>query len=181
MLREKFDNYFSLIERDGKDGLYQYLEGSGYFEAPASSQYHLAGPGGLVEHSLNVTDAMFAVTKAMDFEVDVESLTIVGLFHDIGKAGYYGKPNYVENILKSGKRSDAKPYEVNKEILAVPHEISAIHILSQFINLTEDEVFAIIYHNGLYTNTGYTLKGKETALYLITHFADMWASRVVER
>lgn len=180
-MKERFNKYFDLIEREGRDDLYEYLETSGYFTTPASGQYHLASPGGLVEHSLNVTDVMFKVAEVLEIASNWESVAIVGLFHDIGKAGYYGKPNYVENILKSGKRSEAKPYETNKEILAVPHEISAIHILSQYIELTEDEVFAILYHNGLYTNTGYTLRGKETPLYLITHFADMWASRVVEK
>lgn len=98
----------------------------------------------------------------------------------LGKASYYNKANYVPNILKSGEQSKSKPYETNKELLNIPHEISSIHILSKFIQLTEEETFAILYHNGLYTSVGYGLKGNERPLQMILHFADMWASRVVE-
>ena len=49
------------------------------------------------------------------------------------------------------------------------------------MDLTEDETWAILHHNGMYGDLKYTLQGKETPLYLIIHFADMWASRVIER
>lgn len=181
MMDYKFDELFAFIQRDGREELRAYLDSSGYFKAPASSQYHLAKDGGLLEHSVNVTNLMIELKKSLNVEVDLESIVIVGLFHDLGKANYYGKPNYIENILKSGKRSDAKPYETNKELLNIPHEVSSIHLLSGFINLTEEETFAILYHNGLYTSLGYAVKGNETPLYLITHFADMWASRIIEK
>lgn len=178
--REKFDNYYNMIDREGKEELLQYLEKNGFFTAPASSKYHLSKQGGLLEHSINVTDLMISINDTLN-AANISSIAIVGLFHDIGKSNYFGKPNYVENILKNGKRSDAKPYERNKEILNVPHEVSAIHILSKFIELTEQETFAILYHNGLYTSIGYGLKGNEQPLQMLVHFADMWASRVIER
>jgi 23S rRNA maturation-related 3'-5' exoribonuclease YhaM len=62
----------------------------------------------------------------------------------------------------------------------VPHEIRALSIISKFINLTEEEQFAILYHNGMYGDLKYQINGKETPLYMLLHFADMWASRVVE-
>lgn len=179
-MKTNFMKYYEKINREGKEELLEHLEEIGYFTAPASSQYHLASDGGLLEHSLNVVKVMMKLAPTLKLDNLEESIIIVGLFHDIGKASYYGKPNYVENILKSGKRSDSKPYENNKDLLGIPHEVSAIHILSKYIDLTEDEAFAILYHNGLYTSTGYGLKGKETPLYLLTHFADMWASRVLE-
>lgn len=37
--------------RDGAVAMLKWLEGNGFFEAPASSKYHLAQPGGLVIHS----------------------------------------------------------------------------------------------------------------------------------
>jgi 23S rRNA maturation-related 3'-5' exoribonuclease YhaM len=178
--KEKFDKWFEQIGRVGKYDLLGYLEKANYFTAPASTQYHGAKESGLLEHSVNVTELLWKINTALDAPFTSESIAIVGLFHDIGKTGYYGKPNYVENILKSGKRSESKPYEINKDMLPVPHEVSAIHILSKYINLTEEEVFAILYHNGLYTPVGYGLKGNERKLQTALHFADMWASRFVE-
>ena len=173
---------FNLIEREGKDKLLKYLEENDYFIASCSSQYHLAEERGLLEHSVNVTGLMLDLVKFMYFfEADMtESIVIVGLFHDLGKSAYYKKPHYIENILKSGKRSESKPYTSNKDRLYVPHEVASIHILSKFIQLTEEETFAILYHNGLYTSTGYGLKGNERPLQTLLHFADLWCSRFIE-
>ncbi len=179
---EKFNQYYDLVKREGREELLNYLRSTDYFEAPASTQYHLSSTGGLLEHSINVTDTLFKVSGLLtQGELSDESLAIVGLFHDLGKATYFNKPNYVENILKSGKRSDAKPYETNKTRLNIPHEVASVHILSRFIELTEHETFAILYHNGLYTSTGYSLKGNETEIQMLLHFADLWCSRVIEK
>lgn len=78
-------------------------------------------------------------------------------------------------------RSAAKPYETNKELLYVDHEVRSIAIAERFITLTEEEERAILLHNGLYGVFGYQLKtAKQTPLELILHWSDMWASRVVE-
>jgi len=188
-MREKFNQMYNFIQREGKDELLRHLEEIGYFTSPASTQYHLAKECGLLEHSVNVADLMIKLATPLnqekplsnDIKKFTESIVIVGLFHDLGKAGYYGKSNYIENILKSGKRSEAKPYETNKELLNIPHEVSSIHILSQFIKLTEEETFAILYHNGLYTSIGYGLKGNEQPLQMLLHFSDLWCSREIEK
>ena len=177
----RFNELYSEITRPGRDELLNHMRQIGYFDAPASSAYHLARDGGLMEHSVNVTETLLKLASAIDAPYSRETLIVVGLLHDIGKASYYGKPNYIENILKSGKRSDAKPYEPNKERVAIPHEVAALHIIPKFIELTEDEAFAILYHNGLYTSIGYQLKGNESILQILIHSADMLASRTEER
>lgn len=178
-INKRFLTYFNKVDAIDSDSLLDFLESSGFFTAPASSQHHNAKEGGLLEHSLKVTETMFSLKQVLSADIDDASIAVVGLFHDIGKANYYGKPFYVENILKSGKRSDAKPFERNKDILKIPHEVSAIHILSDFVELTEEETFAILYHNGLYGDIR-GLIGNETELFMLLHFADMWASRVLE-
>lgn len=182
-MKERFDVLYEHIAREGKEELSKMLNDIGYFEAPCSSQYHLAKAGGLLEHSVNVAELMLdlAPSLGLDDREETESIVLTGLFHDIGKAEYYFKPNYVENILKSGKISETKPYVSNKDRLNIPHEVASIHILSECIDLTEEETFAILYHNGLYTPVGYNLKGNERPLQMLLHFADMWASRVIER
>ena len=62
----------------------------------------------------------------------------------------------------------------------MPHEIRSLSIIDRHIDLTEKEQFAILYHNGMYGDLKYQLSGKETPLYMLLHFADMWCSRVTE-
>ena len=110
-----------------------------------------------------------------------ESVMISAALHDLGKIGQFGKPEYIENILASGKPSDKKPFKRNPQLLNVPHEIRSVAISTMYIDLTEEEQHAILYHNGLYGPLKYEIQGSETPLYMIIHFADMWASRVTEK
>lgn len=166
--------------RTGVIGLIDYMEEGGFFTSPCSGAHHLSREGGLAEHSLNVYRGMLELDKALGSALPFDSIIICGLLHDLGKMGDYGKPNYVENILKSGKQSESKPYVTNSELLYIPHEIRSVAIASRYITLTEQEEFAIIYHNGMYSDLKYAYSGKETPLSLILHFSDMWASRVTE-
>ena len=171
--------------RPGMDKLIEAMEEGGFFTAPCSGSYHLAKEGGLAEHSLNVLNVAMDVSFGLSLgelppEELIDRLVIVCLLHDLGKMGQYGKANYVENTLKSGKQSTSKPYKTNPDLLYVDHEVRSIVIAQQYIELTEEEQQAILWHNGLYGNFRYQIQGKETALYLILHFADMFASRVLE-
>lgn len=169
------------VKREGLDNLLLWLKDSDFYLAPASTRFHLAEPGGLAIHSIHVLNIAKKLNKVLGEPCTEESLIICSLFHDLGKHKYFGKDFYNKKpLLKSGKEP-AQPYERNKDLISVPHEISSIHILSKFIPLTEDETWAILQHNGMYSDLKYTLNGKETELQMIIHWADMWASRVIER
>ncbi|MDF2805010.1 MAG: superfamily hydrolase [Anaerocolumna sp.] len=176
-------------DRDGMITLLDYMKENGFFTAPCSGQYHLSKEGGLAEHSLNVfvfaSDIYFNSNMNNEL-ISEDSLIIASLLHDLGKMGQFGKPNYVPNMITDRKtkelvQSEKKPYETNKNLLSVPHEIRSIQIASQFIELTEEENFAILHHNGMYGDLKYQLNGKERPLQMLLHFADMWASRVIEK
>lgn len=166
------------------DGLIEYMEECGFFNAPCSSGYHLACEFGLVHHTRHVmTQAEnigYALLGKKEYEKIRDSVIIAAALHDLGKMGQFEKPEYVENILASGKKSDSKPFKKNPDLLNVPHEIRSVAIASMFIDLTEEEQHAILYHNGLYGPLKYEIQGNETPLYMIIHWADMWASRVIE-
>lgn len=170
--------------REGMIDLLDYMSDIGFLKAPCSGGNHLAKEGGLLEHSVNVLQIAEKVGVALyggaKYNEIHDSIVIAALLHDLGKCGQFGKPEYVPNILKDGKQSDKKPYERNKDLLNVPHEVRSVVIASMFIDLTEEEHHAILYHNGLYGCFKYELQGTETPLYMLIHFADMWASRVVE-
>lgn len=178
--------------RDGMEDLLSVMEEKGFFTAPASSGggRHSADEGGLARHSLNVYNTAVKLAGALlgTIERNTEdfrnSLTIVCLLHDLGKCGDYGKKLYVPNILKTtGKQSDKKPWERNKELSNVPHAFRSVIMAERWLDLTEDEEYAIMYHDGLYdreTGGMAVIQGHETKLLMLLHWADMWASRVIE-
>lgn len=168
------------IKREGIELLVNHLENNGFFTCPCSGQFHGAHEGGLLVHSVIVTETMLKLQEVIAPEIPAESCIIAGMFHDVGKAGYFGKPNYVPNYLKGGKVSESKPFTSNDERLKIPHQVASLHIVSKFMPLTEEESFAILFHNGLYTPDGRAIQGNETPLMLLLHFADMWASRFIE-
>ena len=170
-------------QREGIEDLISYMEECGFFEAPCSTKYHLACEFGLVQHIRNVMEIAEKIGVALyggkGYNEIQSSVIIAAILHDLGKMGQFEKPLYVENVLKSGQPA-TQPYKSNPDLLKIPHEVRSIAIASMFIDLTEEEQFAILYHNGLYGDFKYEIQGNETPLYLILHFADMWASRVVE-
>ena len=171
-------------KREGMDGLIEYMEECGFFNAPCSGGNHLACEFGLLHHTRHVMEIAermgVSLLGGAEYNKIQNSVIIAAALHDLGKMGQFEKPNYVPNILKGGKSSEAKPFKTNPDLLNVPHEVRSVVIASMFIDLTEEEQHAILYHNGLYGPLKYEIQGNETPLYMIIHWADMWASRVIE-
>ena len=65
--KETFLALVNSIEREGvdKERLIRQLEGSDFFDAPASAMYHNAFRGGLCAHSLNVYYTLVNMCRAM--------------------------------------------------------------------------------------------------------------------
>lgn len=197
MIKNRIKELLKGTGREGMDKLLEYMESNGFFEAACSTSHHLAKEGGLAEHSLNVYEAARDLSfllcdcgESLDKET-TDAIIICSLLHDIGKMGQFGKANYVPNMLKGRatkanpnpepKQSESKPFIANPDLLYIDHECRALTIISRFIELTEEEQQAILWHNGLYGNFKYQIPGKETPLYMVIHWADMWASRVMEK
>lgn len=191
-MKEQIIQLLRSTGRKGIDNLIEYMDDYGFFTSPCSGQYHLSKEGGLAEHSLNVLDIADNLRLVLRPTLSVDSVVITSLLHDIGKMGQFGKPGYIPNIIKDGrptkanpeqkyKQSEDKPYKANPDLLLIDHEVRSVAIISQFIELTEEEQQAILWHNGLYGVFKYEIQGKETPLYMILHWADMWASRVIEK
>lgn len=177
------------INREGMKDLVQDMREYGFGTAPCSGGHHLCCEGGLAKHTRNVVDMSLTIAKTMldprEFDDMKHSIILVACLHDIGKMGDFitQKPYYVKKILKSGKEP-ATPYEVNKDIeYKVPHAVLSVENTIMYIDLSEDERFAILTHDGLEDLQGlnrYILPQHETKLQQIVHFADMWCSRFVE-
>ena len=97
-LKKEFITLLKSTERDGVDDVIEELQELGFFDAPASSSFHLNYDGGLVEHSLNVCrvalgirEQMIAMNKNMAEYLPEDSVIIASLLHDVCKADIYKK------------------------------------------------------------------------------------------
>lgn len=171
--------------REGVIDLLGYMQEIGFLTAACSGGNHLCCEGGLAKHSVNVMWMAEKIAAALfdneEYKEIHNSVIIAALLHDLGKCGDFGKRMYVDNILKSGKPSTAKPFKRNPELSAVPHAVRSIKLATLFIDLTEEEEWAILCHDGLYDFMKYEMQGHETPLSMIIHWADMWASKVIEK
>ena len=150
--KERFIEIFTQnITREGSDKLLDFLlNGSDFFTAPASTRYHGAHEGGLVEHSLNVYDCLKDMMERLNerygIEYPEESIAIAGLLHDICKVNFY-KTSY-RNVKDETGRWQSVPYYTIEDTLPYGHGEKSAYIVSAYIRLTRDEAFAIRYHMG---------------------------------
>ena len=150
--RERFiDIYKTNIRREGADKLLKYLEDSDFFVAPASSRFHSAYEGGLLDHSLNVYDCLISYLnsdsiKRFGFEYSSETIAIAALLHDLCKVNVYKKGfRNVKDEKGAWQRVDTFEFD---DQLPYGHGEKSVYIISGFMRLTREEAFAIRYHMG---------------------------------
>lgn len=96
--KEEFIELLRSTNRDGVEDCIVDLQELGFFEAPASTKFHLNEEGGLVQHSLNLCHVALKVRESM-IELDdslrellpKDSVIISTLLHDVCKADIYKK------------------------------------------------------------------------------------------
>lgn len=168
-----------ISERKGVNELSAYLEKHGFFTAPASTKYHLCFEGGLLIHSINVTKLALKLKEILLPDILEESVILCGLFHDAHKAtDGFGNVTYLKN---EGYDKDKQPYLWNKEQMNFSGAQKSLLIISKFVDLTQDEMQAIAYHDGPFVPSWEDIKGDPYPLTLLLHFADMWSCWIVEK
>lgn len=171
-MKEEFIKLLQETNRPGMDQLILFLKNSDFFEAPASTRFHGAFQGGLLEHSMKVYEIL--KTKAQDSD----SVRIIALLHDICKANFY-KVDY-RNAKNELGVWEKVPYYTVEDTIPFGHGEKSVMMISEFIKLTNEEKYAIRWHMGftepkeLYTTIG--LAYKKYPIALLTHEADLEAS-----
>lgn len=135
------------IKREGLENLINWLVTTDFFEAPASSKFHLAEEGGLCKHSINVYKRMLnlAIAEYGEENVNRETIAICGLFHDICKCCFY-KTEY-RNVKENGEWVQ-KPYYAVDDMLPYGHGEKSVYIINGYMRLTREEALAINWHMG---------------------------------
>ena len=172
------------VERPGIEKLIEWLSRNDYFTAPASTRFHSNYEGGLAAHSLNVYKVLKAKAEHYkDLEMPLESVIICGLLHDLCKVNFYTVSTRNKKNDATGKWEKVPFYQVDDQV-PLGHGEKSIIILSSFIKLCLDEMYAIRAHMGGYepkenwnTVSGCWNKCKWAVL---LHSADLEASYIYE-
>ena len=59
--------------------------------------------------------------------------------------------------------------------------VRSLYLVSKYISLSDEEAQAIVYHDIQYITDNASVKHKEVPLTLLVHFADLWASSILEK
>lgn len=175
-LVNKFEETLRKTGREGIEDLIGYIRETSFYEDPASAKFHSCHAGGLLEHSLNVYDRLMA--KASDpiwqpvFEergVTEDNIAIIALLHDLCKAGTYikefkNRKTYCENGDKYDSNGRYKWETVeayaNEDKEPLGHGEKSVFLISRFLRLTDEELYAIRWHM-LFTDVSWA-DGKNT-------------------
>lgn len=196
-LVRRFEAEMSKVNRPGMADLMAYIRKSDFYTAPASTKYHLSCNGGLLQHSLNVLDALrgslaqnpsnpdewlYMVSgKAVD-KLPSESVILIALLHDLCKTHFYTVGTRNVKNEQTGKWEKAPFYSVNDK-MPLGHGPKSAMLAMNYIKLTNKEMYSIWWHMG-FTNTEDTVTLCDAiAQYPIiwaVHNADMMASYMME-
>ena len=151
--KDKFIELLRSTGRNGVENTIQMLEEEGFFTAPASTRFHLAYEGGLLEHSLGVCRIALMVRKQvllvrpeLEPQIPVESIILTTLLHDTCKAEIY-KRAMKRRKNEHGFWEDYEGYDVDYSNFPVGHgEKSVIVLLQSGLELTKEEILAIRWH-----------------------------------
>ncbi len=164
------------MDRPGSDELLAWLASTDFYDAPASTRFHLSRPGGLAEHSIHVYKrlrqlymAEHAVSDAHGKshlkEQEEETIAIVGLLHDICKANCYVRQPKNQKVYDPEKVAAADAWQVKRDSAGsyiwetvtgyrfedsfpYGHGEKSVYIISKFMKLTDEEAMAIRWHMG---------------------------------
>lgn len=131
----RFEKLMEDVRRPGKDALMNYIRKSDFYTAPASTKFHLSCEGGLLQHSLDVFDALamrtefreskdlerepnefiFRVAGESVAEFGKETLVIVALLHDICKTNFYKTEMKNQKTYDPEKIKKADRYQIKRD------------------------------------------------------------------
>lgn len=148
--------FIELLNSTGRKNVSQViddLERLGFFDAPASSKFHLNEKGGLLQHSLNVCkialhvrEVMISIHDSLSEYLPKNSVIIATLLHDVCKADIY-KPAMKKQKNSLGIWVDKPGYDVVYDNFPLGHgEKSVIMLLKNCLEMTDEEIMAIRWH-----------------------------------
>lgn len=171
------------ISREGLEDLLDWLEKSDFYKAPASSKYHGSYEGGLCEHSIDVFEYAKRVVALYDGEINMESLAITTLFHDVCKVNMYKLE--MRNKKIDGAWVEVPFYTIDERFHFGGHGSKSVYQVQYYMKLNPDEAAAINSHMG-FAPGGDSIRDASNAfaqypLAWLVHVADEAATFLLDR
>lgn len=189
-LVERFEKLLLETKRPGIETFLEFIRKSDFYTAPASTRFHGAYEGGLLEHSLNVYDCL-ANKWELDSgawheyleKVKQESIAISALLHDLCKTYFY--TTEMRNKKDESGAWVQVPFYTVDDRIPYGHGEKSVMMIEEYIKLLPAERYAIRWHMGSYEpkelwNTLGTAMEKYP-LVLALHEADMEATYLLEK
>ena len=150
--RERFEGALRATGRGGVENVLNELDRLGFFEAPASTKFHLAEKGGLLRHSLNVYDQARLLRQVecrvrpdLAERLPEDGVAVASLLHDVCKADVYREE--LKHRKVGGRWEDYVGYAYDSSSFPLGHgEKSVIRLLRWGLEMTDDEMIAIRWH-----------------------------------
>ena len=142
------------IHRNGLTDLMAWLETTDFYSAPASTRFHGAFEGGLLQHSLNVYVQLRKLCKFFDCKASDESVAIVSLFHDLCKVGCY-KTEMRWRKDANNQWEQYPTYKHDEDFVYGGHGSKSVFLVQNFMKLEPDEAAAINCHMGAWDKSEY--------------------------
>ena len=183
-MKDRFvELYTKYITRPGAGEFLAWLEETDFFTAPASTRFHGAYAGGLVEHSVNVWEELVRLLKAYpEVKVTAETAAIISLLHDVCKAGCY--KTELRNKKVNGVWVQQPAYVFQEDFCYGGHGSKSVYLAQKYMNLAEQEAVAINCHMGPWDRSpgDYSLGNafEQYPLAMLLHMADMSATYIRE-
>lgn len=180
--------YTENIKREGADKLLEFLEKSDFFTAPASTRFHGAYEGGLLQHSLNVYECLVdflarpRVKERYKLNPTTETMAITALLHDVCKVNFYTVQMRNSKNDKTGQWEKIPFYAIDDK-LPYGHGEKSVYMVSGFMRLSREEAMAIRWHMGFSGIEDKNTIGKALEMFPLAFalsVADMEASYFLE-
>lgn len=172
-----WDIYDEYIHREGADKLKEWMLSQDILTAPASTKYHEAYPGGLMDHSVKVWDELIRLLKAYpEVRVTAETAAICALLHDICKIASYGT-EYRNRKNEYGQWEKYPVFVFKEDFSYGNHGGKSVYLIQRFMPLTEAEACSIQTHMGA-SPQDYSVYDayRQFPLAFLVHTADMAAT-----
>ena len=197
MDNNRFIEILQGTQREGMESVIKQLKRSGFFEAPASSKFHLACKGGLLEHSMNVYNAatmlreqIIKARPEMEDQIPTDSVAITTLLHDVCKTDIY-KEGILSRKNADGYWEKYIGFQVDYSMgIPLGHgEKSVIMLLSWGLELKPEEMLGIRWHMSAWDMPMQSPEHKESLnaaksispLVSLIQLADGFATGLMER
>lgn len=126
-----------------------WLRGTDFYSAPASTQYHESFPGGLALHTLRVVQQIQSLISVSAFSsVNYAEAILCAIAHDWCKIGKYEM--YLRNVKNeaTGQWEKQPSYRYKDQEIPLGHGETSLYILQRFAPVSIEMACAIRWHMG---------------------------------